>query len=195
MFSWGAGESEKNLERALAMAQRMAPCVLMIDEIEKGFAYAASPDADAGLSRRIVGRILGWLEDRKAPVFVLATCNKLDQLPPELVRKGRFDEIFFIDLPDKDERREIVSIHLKKRKRDPKAFDLDALAQASEGFSGSEIEGALVSALYTAFSRGTDLSSELILEELKATKPLSVTKGEEIAALRQWARGRAVMAN
>jgi SpoVK/Ycf46/Vps4 family AAA+-type ATPase len=189
------GESEKNLDKALKMAERMAPCVLMVDEIEKGLAYAGSSDADAGVSKRIFGRLLGWLQDRPAPVFVVATSNQLSQLPPELMRKGRCDEIFFIDLPSREERKEIFAVHLRKRKRDPAGFDLDALAGASEGFSGAEIEQAVVSALYTAFSHGTDLTTQLLVEELKATRPLSVTRKEEIAALREWAQGRAVMAS
>lgn len=189
------GESEKNLEKALMLAERMAPCVLMIDEIEKGFANVGSSEADAGLSRRIFGRLLGWLQDRKAPVFVVATCNDLSKLPPEMLRKGRFDEIFFIDLPSTEERKEIFAVHLKKRKRDPSSFDLAVVAQASEGFSGAEIEQAIVSALYTAFSKGTPLSTGLIVEELKVTKPLSVTRREAIDDLRQWAQGRTVMAS
>lgn len=189
------GESEKNLEKALRTAERMAPCVLMIDEIEKGLAYSQSAEADAGLSRRIFGRLLGWLQDRQAPVFVVATCNNISQLPPELTRKGRFDEIFFIDLPNRNERKEIFAVHLKKRKRDPKAFDLDALAAASEGFSGAEIEQAVVSGLTTAFSRGGELTTEILLGELRATRPLSVTRREEIGALRGWARERTVMAS
>lgn len=189
------GESDKNLEKALKIAERMAPCVLMIDEIEKGFAYIGSSEADAGLSKRIFGRLLGWLQERKAPVFVVATCNQIAALPPELIRKGRFDEIFFIDLPTHEERKEIFRAHLRKRKRDPAAFDLDALARASEGFSGAEIEQAVVSALYTAFSRGADLDTPLFLDELKATTPLSVTRQEDVAALRAWARGRTVMAS
>ncbi len=189
------GESDKNLERALKMSERMAPCVLMIDEIEKGFAYVGSSEADAGLSRRIFGRLLGWLQDRNAPVFVVTTCNQVSQLPPELMRKGRFDEIFFIDLPDAQERKEIFTIHLRKRKRDPAKFDLDALAAASDGFSGAEIEQAVVSALYTAFSRGRDLDTQLLVEELAPTRPISVTRKEEIDDLRQWAHGRAVMAS
>jgi len=189
------GESEKNLDRALQMAERMAPCVLMVDEIEKGLAYSGSSEADAGLSQRIYGRLLGWLQDRTAPVFVVATANQISQLPPELMRKGRFDEIFFIDLPNRDDRKEILSVHLRKRKRDPSAFDLDGLADASAGFSGAEIEQAIVSALYTAFSHSTDLTTQLLLEELRATKPLSVTRKEEITALREWAQGRTVMAS
>ncbi len=177
------------------MAERMAPCVLMIDEIEKGFASTGSSEADAGLSKRIFGRLLGWLQERKGPVFVVATCNQIAGLPPELMRKGRFDEIFFIDLPHADARKEIFAVHLKKRKRNPAAFDLGALAQASEGFSGAEIEQAVVSALYTAFSRDTDVDTSLLIDELKATTPLSVTREEDITALRAWARGRTVMAS
>jgi len=189
------GESEKNLEKALGAAERMAPCVLMIDEIEKGLSYSQSAEADAGLSRRIFGRLLGWLQDRKAPVFVVATCNNISQLPPELTRKGRFDEIFFIDLPSRDERGDIFAVHLKKRKRDPGGFDLDALAAASEGFSGAEIEQAVVSGLTTAFSRSVELTTGILLGELTATRPLSVTRREEIEALREWARDRTVMAS
>ncbi len=188
------GESEKRLEHALAMAERMAPCVLMVDEIEKSFAAVGSVEGDAGLSRRIFGRLLGWLQERTAPVFVVATCNQIDQLPPELTRKGRFDELFFLDLPTGEERRDIFAIHLRKRKRDPAGFDLDALADASEGFSGAEIEAAVVSALYSAFSEGRELGTELILEELRATRPLSVTRREAVEALRAWARQRTVPA-
>ncbi len=189
------GESEKNLERALQMAERMAPCVLMVDEIEKGFAAVSSADADGGLSRRIFGRLLGWLQERTAPVFVVATCNQIAGLPPELMRKGRFDEIFFLDLPNREERREIFAVHLKKRKRDPARFDLDALAAASEGFSGAEIEQAVVSALYTAFSCSRDVDTGVLLEELRATRPLSVTRAEDLAALRDWAHDRTVPAS
>ena len=189
------GETEKNLERALRTAEQLAPCVLMIDELEKGLSYSAGADSDAGLSKRVFGRLLGWLQDRKAPVFVVATSNNITELPPELTRKGRFDEIFFVDLPSVAERREIFAVHLKKRKRNPALFDLDALAVAAEGFTGAEIEQAVVSALYTAFSRGAEVTSAVIAAELKATRPLSVTRAEEIAALRAWARDRTVMAS
>jgi len=187
------GETETNLDKALRMAEQMAPCVLMIDELEKGLSYNPGGDADAGLSKRVFGRLLAWLQDRKAPVFVVATSNDIGQLPPELTRKGRFDEIFFVDLPNAEERKEIFAVHLRKRKRDPKLSDLDALAAASDGFSGAEIEQAVVAGLYTAFSRGVEVSSEIIVEELKATKPLSVTRAETISALREWARDRTVM--
>src|SRR6266849_2584095 len=194
LFDKFIGESEKNLDRALATAERMAPCVLMIDEIEKGFASVTSSESDGGLSRRILGRLLGWLQDRSAPVFLVATCNQIDALPPELMRKGRFDEIFFIDLPTADERRQIFSIHLARRHRDPAGFDLPALAAASDGFSGAEIEQAVVSALYTAFARGVEISSDLLVEELKATEPLSVTRAEDVEELREWAGRRTVPA-
>ena len=195
LFDKYIGETEKNLDRALRMAEQMAPCVLMIDELEKGLSYNAGGDADAGLSKRIFGRLLAWLQDRKAPVFVVATSNDIGQLPPELTRKGRFDEIFFVDLPNAEERREIFAIHLRKRKRDPRLFDLAALAAASDGFSGAEIEQAVVAGLYTAFSRGVEVTSAILVEELKATKPLSVTRAESITALRDWARDRTVMAS
>ncbi len=189
------GESEKNLERALDVAARLAPVVLWIDEIEKGFAAVSQAESDAGLSKRIFGRLLAWLQDRPAPVFVAATCNDILSLPPEMMRKGRFDEVFFVDLPNPEERREILAIHLKKRKRDPAAFDLAALAAASEGFSGAEIEQAIVSALYDAFAAGSDLTADLLLRELKATRPLSVVRAEEVNALRAWASSRTVPAS
>ncbi len=189
------GESDKNLERALDAAEHMAPCILMIDEIEKAFAYGRSADSDGGLSQRIFGRLLTWLQDRTAPVFLVATCNDVTQLPPELMRKGRFDEIFFVDLPDPGERQAIFRVHLAARDRDPARFDLDALAQATDGFSGAEIEQAIVAGLYAAFAQEEDLTTATILAEVEATQPLSVTRREEITALRTWAEGRAVPAS
>ena len=164
----------------------------LVDEVEKGFAAVTQSESDAGLSRRLFGRLLGWLQDRKAPVFVVATSNDIESLPPEMVRKGRFDEIFFVDLPDRDERKEIFTIHLTKRTRDPLHFDLDALAEASDGFSGAEIEQAVVSGLYTAFSGSSDVTTAILVDELRATRPLSVTRREDIAELRAWAADRAV---
>src|SRR5437870_4394026 len=189
------GEPETNLDKALRMAEQMAPCVLMIDELEKGLSYNPGGDADAGLSKRVFGRLLVWLQDRKAPVCVVATSNDIGQLPPEPTRKGRFDEIFFVDLPNAEERKEIFAVHLRKRKRDPRLFDLTELVAASDGFSGAEIEQAVVAALYTAFSRGVEVTSAILVEELKATKPLSVTRAESITALRDWAHDRTVMAS
>ena len=189
------GESEKNLERVLTVAEGMAPVVLWIDEIEKGFAFSRSGDSDAGLSKRLFGRLLTWLQERKAPVFLVATCNDAGALPPELMRKGRFDEVFFVDLPSAQERTDILTIHLARRKRDPAQFDLKALAGASEGFSGAELEQAIVAALHAAFSRKADLSTDLILEEVRSTRPLSVLRREDIEALRTWAAGRTVPAS
>lgn len=188
------GETERNLEDALRLSERLAPSVLMVDEIEKAFSTGGGT-ADAGLSRRVLGYFLSWLQDRNSPVFVVATCNQIAELPPELLRKGRFDEIFFVDLPDSDDRKAIFSLHLKKRERDPSKFDLETMAGATDGFSGAEIEEAVVSALYTAFSRETELTTGLVLEEIRATRSLSVTRREEIDALRAWAEERAVRAN
>src|SRR5436190_13096162 len=189
------GESEKRLERALELAARPAPVVLWIDEFEKGFAAVSQSESDAGLSKRIFGRLLAWLQDRPAPVFVVATCNDVLSLPPELMRKGRFDEIFFVDLPGLEDRSSIFAIHIHGRRRDPAAFDLPRLAASSQGFSGAEIEQAIVSALYAAFASGSELTTDLIVHELECTRPLSVVRAEEIASLRFWASSRTVLAN
>ena len=189
------GETEAKLERALGVAERMSPCVLLVDEIEKGLAAGGSGDADGGLSRRVLGRLLGWLQDRPSPVFVVATCNRIADLPPEVLRKGRFDEIFFVDLPDVAERSDIFTIHLRRRDRDPGTFDLAALADATPGFSGAEIEQVVVAGMYAAFADRTDLTTQHLLAEAAATRPLSVTRSEEIEALRAWARGRTVPAS
>ena len=188
------GESDKHLEQALRAAEHMAPCVLWVDEIEKGFASVGNTESDGGLSRRIFGRLLGWLQDRKKPVFVVATCNDAKSLPPELMRKGRFDEVFFVDLPTDAERVEIFRVHLAQRGRDAETFDLQRLAQASEGFSGAEIEQAVVAGLYTAFAEKAKLDTEMIVAELEGTRPLSVTRAEDVRSLRVWAEGRTVRA-
>jgi AAA+ superfamily predicted ATPase len=189
------GESERNLRQALRQCEMMSPVILWIDEIEKGFASAASQSTDGGLSKRMFGSLLTWLQERQAPVFVVATANDIEALPPELLRKGRFDEIFFVDLPKKAVRKEIFAIHLKKRKRDSKKFDLGALAEASEGYSGSEIEQAVISALHEAFAERKGISTERILTVLKASPPLSVTLAERVECLRNWAEGRCVPAD
>lgn len=190
------GESEKRLRKALELAEQLSPLVLWIDEIEKGFAATAgSADVDAGLSQRILGTLLTWLQDRKGGVFVVATSNDISRLPPELLRKGRFDEIFFVDLPGEKARAELFRIHLRRRGREPADFDLEALARASEGFSGAEVEQAVVSALYGAFERKIPLSTACVAEELASTRPLSVTRREAIAELRAWASERAVPAD
>jgi AAA+ superfamily predicted ATPase len=184
------GESEKNLRKALAVAEAMAPCVLWIDEIEK--AFASGGDADGGLSRRMLGSFLTWMQERKARVFVAATANDLSALPPEFLRKGRFDETFFVDLPDAAEREAIFRIHLSQRRQDLEAFDLCALAAASEGFSGAEIEQTVVNGLYRSLHNKAALTSASLADELRQTVPLSVSRREDIARLREFARGRFV---
>ncbi|MHC5027554.1 MAG: AAA family ATPase [Planctomycetota bacterium] len=188
------GESEQRLRAALRQAERMAPIVLWVDEIEKGFASAASRSADGGLSQRMFGTLLTWMQEHDAPVFLVATANDIEALPPELLRKGRFDEIFFVDLPGKAARRQILTIHLRSRKQDPRSFDLDVLVNASDGYSGAEIEQAIVSSMHEAFSSGDDLDTATVLETLKGSPPLSVTMAERIAKLRRWADGRCVPA-
>jgi SpoVK/Ycf46/Vps4 family AAA+-type ATPase len=189
------GDTERNLRDALAGAEAMAPCELWIDEIEKGLAADEDSASDGGLSKRVLGTLLTWMAERKKRVFIVATANDISALPPELVRKGRFDEIFFVDLPDEATRKDIFRIHLARRKVQPEAFDLDALARDSEGCSGAEIEQALVSALYEAHASGGALSTEMVAAELRHTRPLSVTMGERIEELRQWAAERTVPAN
>ncbi len=186
------GDSEKNFKRAMHTAERMAPIVLWIDELEK--AFASGGEEDGGVSRRVFGTFLSWLQERKGDVFVTATSNDIAKLPPEFIRKGRFDEVFFVDLPAVDARAEIFRIHLRKRKQDPTRFDLASLAAASEGFSGAEIEQAVVSALYAAFAASRDPDTGLLRAEIAATKPLSGTMRERIAELRAWAAERTVPA-
>jgi MoxR-like ATPase len=193
LFDKFVGESEKNFRKAIEMAESLSPIVLWIDEIEKAMvAGGGSGDADAGLSRRLFGAFLTWLQEKKQDVFVVATANDLSSLPPELLRKGRFDEIFFVDLPDDAERESIWTIHLGLRKQDSKKFDLGKIVSASDGFSGSEIEQAVVAALYRALHQKTSLTTDLLIEELTHTVPLSVTRREDIDALRQTAEGRFV---
>jgi AAA+ superfamily predicted ATPase len=183
------GETERNLREALKTAEVMAPCTLWMDELEKGL---ATQDSDDGVSRRVLGALLTWMAERRAQIFLVATANDIAALPPELVRKGRFDEIFFVDLPRAEIRERIFAIHLAKRELDPAEFDLEALAAGSEGFSGAEIEQAIVSALYTTHAAEQRLSTEQILAEIDQTRPLSVVMAEHIAALRDWAAGRTV---
>jgi len=188
------GDSEKNFRRALQTAERMAPVVLWIDELEKAFASSGSEE-DGGVSRRIFGSFLSWLQDRQGDVFVVATSNDVTTLPPEFIRKGRFDEVFFVDLPSPEVRREILSIHLAKRKQQGNGLDLDAVVRATEGFSGAELEQAIVAALYTAFARGSLLTTEILMEEVAETRPLARTMPERIAGLREWAKDRTVAAD
>jgi SpoVK/Ycf46/Vps4 family AAA+-type ATPase len=188
------GESERNLREALKQTEMMSPVILWIDEIEKAFASAASRSADGGLSQRMFGTLLTWLQEHEAPVFVVATANDIAALPAELLRKGRYDEIFFVNLPDEEVRKEIFSIHIKKRSRDPEQFDLNKLAKESEGYSGSEIEQAVISALHEAYSENEDIKTETIMNALKNSPPLSVTMKEHVEALLEWSKGRCVPA-
>ena len=193
LFDKFIGESEKNFRKAIEMAESLSPIVLWIDEIEKAMAAGGgSGDADAGLSRRLFGAFLTWLQEKKQEVFVVATANNLTSLPPELLRKGRFDEIFFVDLPDEGERAAIWNIHLGLRKQDSTKFDLPQIVTASHGFSGSEIEQAVVAALYRALHHKQPLTTDLLIEELTHTVPLSVTRSEDINQLRAMAQGRFV---
>ena len=193
LFDKFIGESEKNFRKAIEMAESLSPIVLWIDEIEKAMvAGGGSGEADAGLGRRLFGAFLTWLQEKKQEVFVVATANDLSSLPPELLRKGRFDEIFFVDLPNDGERTAIWKIHLGLRKQDSKKFDLVKLVSASDGFSGSEIEQAVVTALYRALHQRMPLTTDFLIEEVINTVPLSVTRREDIDQLRETAQGRFV---
>ncbi|MGZ4816104.1 MAG: AAA family ATPase [Terriglobales bacterium] len=191
------GETEKRIRKVFQVAEGLAPCVLWIDELEKVFAGSGpdSASADAGVSSRLLASFLSWMQDRKSPVFVAATCNNVTVLPPELIRKGRFDELFFVDLPNQAERRQIFSIQLARRKRNPADFDLEKVAAAAKGYSGAEIDAAVQGGLYAAYSEKKELSTQSLLNALAQTVPLSVTRAEEIATLREWARTRAVPAS
>ena len=188
------GETEKNLREALASAEQLQPCVLWIDELEKGLASAGSSE-DGGVSRRVLGYFLTWMAERKSRVFLVATANAVQELPPELLRKGRFDEIFFVDLPDHAARAEIFRLHLEKRRVDWNTFSLDRLAAASAGFSGAEIEQAVVSSLYAAHAEKATVGEEMLLTEMRNTRPLSVLMAEQVEALREWAKTRTVPAD
>jgi hypothetical protein len=191
------GETEKRIQKVFKVAESLAPCVLWIDELEKVFAGSGpdSASADAGVSSRLLASFLSWMQDRKAPVFVAATCNNVTVLPPELIRKGRFDELFFVDLPTQSERKQIFAIQLKKRKRNPAEFDLDRVATSARGFSGAEIESAVQTAMYAAFAQKQEVSTQDLLDALAGTVPLSTTRAEEIQDLRTWAKERAVWAS
>ncbi|MBI5624847.1 MAG: AAA family ATPase [Elusimicrobia bacterium] len=192
VFGGIVGQSEENMRRAIRTAESVAPCILWLDEIEKGLSGSQSSNfSDAGTTARVFSTFLTWLQEKTKPVFVAATANSVTMLPPELLRKGRLDEIFFVDLPSEEDRRTILSIHIKKRGRDPDAFDLEALSRASAGFSGAELEQAVVEGLYEAFHRGRELSNEDLKSALTSTVPLSRTMKEDIDGLRQWAASRA----
>lgn len=197
LFGSLVGQSEANTRRALQLAETVAPCILWIDEIEKGLSAGGG---DGGTSMRVLGSILSWMQEKTKPVFVVATANDIAKLPPELLRRGRFDEVFFLDLPTTDERREIVTVHLRKRNRDPALFDVDRLARLSTGFVGAEIEQAIIDALYAAFNDtkhpAREPTTDDVARALERTVPLSRSQRENIAGLRQWlAEGRAQSAS
>jgi len=186
------GRSEANLRGALRTAESISPAVLFIDEIDKAFAGSAgSADSDGGTSSRIFGSFLTWMQEKSSPVFVIATANRVERLPSEFLRKGRFDEIFFVDLPNEEERKDIFNIHLSKRRSETERFDLEQLSKVCEGFSGAEIEQGLVSAMYEAFAQGREFTQLDIIAAIRATLPLSKTMSEQVSALRDWARQRA----
>ena len=186
------GESEKNFREAIRVAESMAPAVLWIDEIEKSLGQSGGGGGDGGLSQRLFGSFLTWMQEKSQEVFVIATANDVSQLPPELMRKGRFDEIFFVDLPNAQERAAIVQLHLVQRQQNPAAFDLSQLVTATDGFSGAEIESAVITALYDSLYRQQPLSTETIVAAIKATVPLSVSRREDVEHLREMGRSRFV---
>lgn len=188
IFGSLVGQSEENIRKAINVSESVAPCVLWADELEKGFAgVSGSGVGDSGTTARVFATFLTWMQEKTKPVFLIATANDVSALPPEMLRKGRFDEIFFVDLPDLSERESIFAIHLKKRKRDVTLFDLKKLAKSTKGFSGAEIEQVIVSALYAAFDADRELSQEDLVSEVKNLVPLSVMMREDIAELREWA--------
>ncbi len=192
IFSGLIGSSESNIRKAIKIAESLSPCILWIDEIEKGMSgIQSSGMSDGGTTSRVFGTLLTWMQEKTKPVFVIATANDITQLPPEMLRKGRFDEIFFVDLPTREERRKIFEIHINKRGRDPSKFDIDTLVELSEGFSGAEIEQAVISGLFDAFSRGGELTTQDLINAIKETFPLSKTMRDKIEWLRNWAKDRA----
>jgi hypothetical protein len=192
LFDKFIGESEKNFRKAIDFAEAMAPAVLWIDEIEKALVASGSSESDGGLSRRLFGAFLTWLQEKRQEVFVVATANNLGAMPPELLRKGRFDEIFFVDLPTAEEREAILKIHLALRKQDPQSFDLAKIVAVCDGFSGAEIEQAVIAGCYRALARKRSPDTATILEEIGQTVPLSVTRREDVEQLRELAKDRFV---
>jgi len=192
VFNPYIGTSEENMRKAIRTAEAMSPAVLWLDELEKAFSGVSGTGAvDAGVAERVFSTFLIWLQEKTKPVFVIATANRIEQLPPELVRKGRFDEIFFIDLPSRAERRDIFDIHLRRRGRHSRHFDLEKLARDSVGFTGAEIEAAIISAMYNAFPEDRDINTDDIISALEETIPLSKTAREQIEYIRNWAATRA----
>jgi SpoVK/Ycf46/Vps4 family AAA+-type ATPase len=196
IFGGIVGESERNIRGALNIAEAIAPSILWIDEIEKGMSgISSSGSTDGGTTSRVLGTFLTWMQEKAKPVFVVATANDISQLPPELLRKGRVDEVFFVDLPTEKEREAIIKIHLQKKKRNPDDFDIAKLAKKSKGFSGAELEEVVKEALFQAFDKGREVRDEDILEATEKTFPLSRTMHETIDKMRKWAKSRAVAAS
>jgi len=196
VFGGIVGESEMNMREALKIAEAISPSILWIDEIEKGMSgMSSSGSTDGGTTSRVLGTFLTWMQEKEKPVFVVATANNISQLPPELLRKGRVDEIFFVDLPGPKARKEIISIHLKKKKRNPDEFDIQMLADIGKGFSGAELEEAVKEALFQAYDRGEQLTTEDVKTAIEKTYPLSKTMSEMISSMRSWAKSRAVIAS
>ena len=196
IFGGLVGSSEENMRSVIKTAEAIAPAILWIDELEKGFSgTASSGQTDGGTTSRVFASFITWLQEKTTPVFVIATANNVHQLPPELLRKGRFDEIFFCDLPDREDRRQIIDIHIRKKKRDPGQFDMDKLVDATVDYSGAELEQAVVASLYDAFDTGNDLNSDGLLKTVHEIVPLAITMREQIETMREWARTRARMAS
>jgi len=196
VFSSLIGSSEENIRKAIHAAESVAPAILWIDEIEKAFSgILSSGMSDGGTTARVFGNFLTWLQEKTSSVFVIATANNISSLPPELLRKGRLDEVFFVDLPTEREREDILRIHLEKRKRDPNAVDMKKLAKETKEFSGAEIEQAIISALFDSFEKKVPLTTEMLSRAVAETVPLSKTMREEMESLRNWASGRAVKAS
>ena len=198
VFQGIVGSSEENIRRAIATAEVVAPCVLWIDEIEKGLSGSRSSGVtDGGTTSRIFSTILTWMQEKTKPVFVVATANDISSLPPELLRKGRFDEIFFVDLPNKEDRKAIFDIHLRKKGFDPKDLFTDKLSDLSKGYNGAEIEEAVNEAMFSAYTENPDMPKLMVkhlMDAIKDIVPLSSTMDEQIKALRTWAKKRAKMA-
>jgi len=192
LYSKYIGETEENLRNALKTVGRLAPVCLWMDEIEKALA-SSSGDMDGGVSQRVLGTFLTWMQERKEKAFIIATANDIKSLPPELLRKGRFDEIFFVDLPDLRERKEIFKIHLSKRGFDFSKFNVDLLSEISDGFSGAEIEQAIISAMYDALNTGAQLDMKMLFDEIRRTRPLSVVRAGDVSFIRNWAKERSIV--
>jgi SpoVK/Ycf46/Vps4 family AAA+-type ATPase len=186
------GESEKNCRKALQLCEAIAPCILHADEIEKGLAGSKeSHSGDSGVTKRIFGQILKWMQDKSAPVFLVATVNNVSALPPEFLRKGRFDEIFMLDLPNIEERKEIFKIHIAKRKRNPEKFNIKILAENTDNFTGAEIEASIEAAMFTAFNEKREFNWEDIIKEITKIYPLAKVAKEDIDILREWGETKA----